>query len=111
MVKLSAGKSFVQNGHHADEHLTWNRRVELNEVLKAETLFVLKYELNKVPNLILLNTTLLGSHIKAFWPANHPFFLFRMVLVALLVIYFVFTWKGCFSVFFVAVPEGDVTQK
>lgn len=115
MIILSAGKSFVKNCHHTYKHLTWNRCVELNEVPQAEALLVLEHELNKVPNLILLNTTLLGSHIETFWLADHPFFLFWMELVKLLVIYFVYTWERPiykrFSIFLVAVPERDVTQK
>ena len=66
MVILSARKSFVQNCHNADEHLTRHCCVELYEVLQTEALFFLEHELNEVSNLILLHTTLFGSHIETF---------------------------------------------
>lgn len=87
MVILSARKSFVKNCHNADEHLTWNCSVKLNEIPQVEALFFLEHELNEVSNLILLNTTLFGSHIETFWLANHSFLLLRRMW--LLDVYFV----------------------
>ena len=104
-VVLSAGKSFVQNCHHAHEHLARYCSVKLNKVLQAEALFILEHKINKVANLILFHWTPFCSLVKTLRLVHHALLLW----MHLLNVDFVVTHEqGIVLIFFVAVTKGYV---
>lgn len=101
-VVLSAGKSFVQNSHHANEHLARYCSVKLNKVLQAEALFLLEHKLNKVANLILLHWTHFCSFVKTLRQVHHALLLVDFGEIHV---------QGIVLVFLVAVTKGYVAKK
>ena len=70
-VERGAGKALLQNGHHADEHLRADLRVELEELVQREALHLGEGLLHKGLYLTLLRRALLLVHRHLRGPAPH----------------------------------------